>query len=102
MLMPHLQQRWSSSPSCAMIRTTMHSHLCDTRSANQRDHLLQTPDTFVRTELPGMKNGTAIVHVSPARGAAFTQYTVELEIGGVLGSTNAQRFLYMLHGAATL
>jgi (S)-ureidoglycine aminohydrolase len=80
----------------------MHSHLGDTRSANQPDHLLQTPDTFVRTELPGMKNGIAIVHVSPARGAAFTQYTAELEIGGMLGSTNVQRFLYMLHGAATL
>lgn len=49
-----------------------------------------------------MKNGMAIVHVSPARGAAFTQYTAELEIDGMLGSTKAQRFLYILDGATTL
>lgn len=73
-----------------------------TRSTSQRDHLIQTPDTFVRTELPGMQNGTAVVHISPAGGAEFTQYTAELEIDGVLGSTKAQRFLSILDGAATL
>ncbi len=53
-----------------------------TRSTNQRDHLLHTPDTFVRTVLPGMERATAVVHISPAAGAAFTQYTAELEPGG--------------------
>ena len=62
----------------------MHN-LGHTRSANQRDHLLHTPDTFVRTLLPGMQRGMAIVHVSPAAGAAFTQYTAELESAGTLG-----------------
>ena len=46
--------------------------LGQTRSANHRDHLLHTPDTFVRTTLPGMQRATAIVHISPAGGAAFT------------------------------
>ena len=73
-----------------------------TRSTNQRDHLLHTPDTFVRTVLPGMERATAIVHISPAAGAAFTQYTAELEPGGTLGPTSAQRFLYVLEGAADL
>ena len=73
-----------------------------TRSANQRDHLLLTPDTFVRTVLPGMSGGTAIIHVSPAAGAAFTQYTAELDPGGTLGPTSAQRFLYVLSGAVDL
>ena len=73
-----------------------------TRSANQRDHLLLTPDTFVRTTLPGMRGGVAIVHVSPAAGAAFTQYTAELDPTGTLGSTLAQRFVYVLSGAADL
>jgi (S)-ureidoglycine aminohydrolase len=73
-----------------------------TRSANQRDHLLQTPDTFVRTFLPGMQRAYAIVHISPAAGAAFTQYTVEFEPGGSLGSTSAQRFLYVLEGVVDL
>ena len=76
--------------------------LGQTRSTNQRDHLLHTPDTFVRTVLPGMQRATAVVHISAAGGAAFTQYTAELEPGGTLGSTSAQRFLYVLEGAADL
>ena len=54
------------------------------RSAHAPNHLLQTPDTFVRAPLPGMREATAIVHVSPAGGAAFTQYTAEFEAGGEL------------------
>jgi (S)-ureidoglycine aminohydrolase len=73
-----------------------------TRSANRRDHLLLTPDTFVRTPMPGMARGAAIIHVSPAAGAAFTQYTAELEPGGTLGPTSAQRFVYVLSGGADL
>jgi (S)-ureidoglycine aminohydrolase len=42
------------------------------------------------------------VHVSPAAGAAFTQYTAELEPAGTLGPTPAQRFVYMLSGAADI
>jgi len=73
-----------------------------TRSSNQRDHLLHTPDAFVRAPLPGMKLGTAIVHIAPAASAAFTQYTAELEPEGTLGSTTAQRFVYVLEGSADL
>jgi (S)-ureidoglycine aminohydrolase len=73
-----------------------------TRSTNQRDHLLHTPDTFVRAALPGMELATAVVHISPAGGAAFTQYTAELEPGGKLGPTSNQRFIYTLEGAADL
>src|SRR5271167_4336073 len=80
-------------------RTSMHN-LGETRSSKQRDHLLQTPDTFVRTVLPGMRNGTAVVHAGPAAGAAFTQYTAELEAGGALGATSVQRFVYVLEGVA--
>src|ERR1700692_2215549 len=82
-------------------RTVMHK-LGHNRSNNQRHHLLHTPDTFVRTVLPGMERATAIVHISPAAGAAFTQYTAELEPGGSLGPTSNQRFLYTLEGAADL
>jgi (S)-ureidoglycine aminohydrolase len=73
-----------------------------TRSANRRDHLLLTPDTFVRTQLPGLQGGAAVVHVSPAAGAAFTQYTAELDAAGSLGPTPAQRFVYVLSGAVDL
>jgi len=77
-------------------------HLGLTRSANRRDHLLQTPDTFVRAPLPGMTGGVAIVHTAPAAGAGFTQYTAELEPGGALGPTPAQRFVYVVKGKVSL
>jgi (S)-ureidoglycine aminohydrolase len=74
-------------------------NLGETRSARRSDHLLLTPDTFVRAPLPGMKKCMAIVHVGPAMGASFTQYTAEFEAGGELGDTSAQRFVYVLEGA---
>jgi (S)-ureidoglycine aminohydrolase len=69
-----------------------------TRSSYQRDHLLQTPDTFVRAPLPGMTCAAAIVHAAPAMGARFTQYTVELEPGGSFRTTASQTFLYVIDG----
>lgn len=69
-----------------------------TRSSHKYDHLLHTPDAFVRAPLPGMVKATAIVHAAPALGAAFTQYTAELEAGGALGPASTQRFVYVLSG----
>jgi (S)-ureidoglycine aminohydrolase len=74
-------------------------NLGETRSSQKSNHLLLTPDTFVRAPLPGMKKCTAIVHTGAALGAAFTQYTAEFESGGELGGTTHQRFLYVLEGA---
>ena len=74
------------------------NHLGATRSARYDTHLLQTPDTFVRAPFPGMQNATAIVHVAPALGAGFTQYTVEMSAGGVVPSAVEQRFVYVLEG----
>ena len=79
----------------------MHN-LGQTRSSNGRDHLLLTPDTFVRTSLPGLERGEAIVHVSPAVGAGFTQYTAELEPSGSMAASSAQRFVYLLSGGLEL
>jgi len=73
-------------------------HLGQTRSAYGAGHLLSTPDTFIRAPLPGMRNATAIVHISPARGAAFTQFTALLEAGGELGPSDLQRFFYVIEG----
>ena len=72
--------------------------LGNTRGAHQRDHLLHTPDTSVRAPLPGMRKATAIIHIGPARGAGFTQYTAEFAPGGVLGPAIGQRFVYVLEG----
>ena len=79
----------------------MHN-LGQTRSSHQPNHLLLTPDTFVRTALPGMKACSAVVHVGPALGARFTQYTAEFEVGGELGSTPAQRFIFVIEGKLKL
>ena len=75
----------------------MHN-LGHTRSVRRHDHLLHTPDAFVRAPLPGMRKATAIVHISRAGGAAFTQYTAEFESGGELGTALDQRFVYVLEG----
>ena len=76
--------------------------LGSSRTALKQDHFFQTPDSFVRAPLPGMADATAVVHVGPAIGALFTQYTAELQPGGKLGSTGAQRFLYVRSGVVRL
>jgi (S)-ureidoglycine aminohydrolase len=73
-----------------------------TRSAQQTNHVLLTADTFVRTTLPGMKGCFAVVHVGPALGARFTEYTAEFEAGGELGDALSQRFIYVIEGGVTV
>ena len=77
-------------------------HLGATRSSLKHDHLLQTPDTFIRTPLPGADGVDFIVHTAPRLGAQFTQMTAEFTIGGTLGPTPAQRFIYVLEGELAL
>ena len=76
----------------------MHN-LGQTRSSQQANHLVLSPDTFVRTALPGMNACSAIVHVGPVTGAKFTEYSAEFEAGGELGGTSAQRFVFVLEGS---
>jgi (S)-ureidoglycine aminohydrolase len=73
-------------------------HFGQTRSALAHDHLLQTPETFVRAPLPGMMKANAIVHTSRAGRAAFLQYTAEFEVSGALAPAVDQRFMYVLDG----
>ena len=77
-------------------------NLGETRSVLRHDHLLQAPDTFVRTVLPGMTKAFAVVHISPAGGAQFAEYTAEFEAGGQLGPALGQRFIYVLEGSAEI
>ena len=76
----------------------MHN-LGQTRSSQRLSYLLLTSDTFVRAPLPGMRGCTAIVHVGPALGAGFTEYTAEFETDGEIGPTVAQRFAYVIEGS---
>jgi len=73
-----------------------------TRSSLKRDHLLQTPDTFIRSPLPGARDVEFIIHAAPQMGANFTQMTAEFKTGGSLGPAPAQRFLYVLEGRLEL
>ncbi len=77
-------------------------HLGLTRSSLKADHLLQTPDTFIRTPLPGAEGVEFIIHAAPQLGARFTQMTAEFVSGGLLPPPSAQRFLYVLKGKLEL
>jgi (S)-ureidoglycine aminohydrolase len=75
-----------------------------TRSSMKADHLLHTPDTFIRTPLPGANGVEFIVHTGPRIGAAFTQMTAEFGRNGTLApaAPGVQRFLYVLDGHVDL
>ena len=45
-----------------------------------------------------MSKCSAVVHVGPAVGARFTEYSAEFAIGGELGYTRAQRFIFVTEG----
>jgi (S)-ureidoglycine aminohydrolase len=77
-------------------------HLGLTRSSRKLDHLLQTPNTFIRTPLPGATGVEFVVHAAPQLGARFTQMTAEFAADGTLGPAPAQRFLYVLEGQIKL
>jgi len=77
-------------------------HLGLTRSSRKLDHLLQTPNTFIRTPLPGAAGVEFVVHAAPQLGARFTQMTAEFAAGGSLGPAPAQRFLYVIEGELQL
>ncbi len=73
-----------------------------TRSVRTADYLLHTPESFVRTPMPGLVNGTAIVHACPELGARFLWFTLELAPGGTITASAHNRFFFMLEGSATL
>ena len=77
-------------------------HLGFTRSSLKPDHLLQTPDTFIRTALNSAPGVEFIIHAAPQLGAEFTQLTAEFQPNGALPPAPAQRFLYILEGELTL
>ena len=79
-------------------------HLGFTRTSVKPDHALLTPDSFIRAPLPDFKNATCIVHISPAMGAMFTQYTVEAAANSSFGDAfeDCSRFVFVLEGEVAL
>jgi (S)-ureidoglycine aminohydrolase len=71
-----------------------------TRTVVKPRYALLTPDGFVPSNLPGWKNVTAIVNISPALGANFSQLQVTFgKKGSGEGNTGALEFvIYVLSG----
>ena len=45
-----------------------------------------------------MDKATAVVHIAPAAGAQFTQYTAEFEALGSIQPSSMQRFVFVIEG----
>ncbi len=75
-----------------------------TRAVVERRYALLTPNGFVPSLTPGWTGATCHVVISPAMGARFSQWLVQLAADGrCLGNTGAnQYFIYALAGAASV
>jgi (S)-ureidoglycine aminohydrolase len=71
-----------------------------TRSHVGRNHALITPESFVRSELPGWERAMGIILVTPRLGARFVQYLALMEPDGVPAAPapGVERVIYMLEG----
>jgi len=71
-----------------------------TRTVVKARYALLTPDGFVPSQLPGWKNATAFVHISPAMGARFSQWVITFGKNGAgRGNTGGlEFFVYVLEG----
>lgn len=74
------------------------------RAVVERNYALISPDSHVTPPLAGWKNTKATIHISPAMGAQFTQYTALLDADAVsdLPGTGIERFFYVAAGQLTL
>ena len=79
-------------------------NLGGTRSSLKHDHLLHTPDAFIRGPLPYAAGVNFILHTAPQLRAGFTWATAEFALGSILYAPSAgvERFLYILTGALAL
>jgi len=74
-----------------------------TRSFYERDHALITPESRVWAGFPGWQNATTAHLITPASGAHFSMYLVNMQAGGrsaAPGSPEVERFAFVIHGSA--
>lgn len=71
-----------------------------TRTRIASNYALITPDTHVPSPLAGWTNAEAVVHIAPAIGARFLQYTASLEAGAKSASPGpgVSRLVFVLTG----
>jgi (S)-ureidoglycine aminohydrolase len=74
------------------------------RTVVKSRYALLTPDGFVASNLPGWKNVTAVVNISPALGANFSQSQITFAKNGTGdGNTGAlEYFIYLLEGKCSV
>lgn len=74
------------------------------RSHVGRGHALITPDSFVRSPLPGWERTEGVTLIAPRMGAKFTQFLAHMEAGAAAGPSPAgvERVVYVLDGTATV
>lgn len=74
------------------------------RSRVARDHALLAPESFVHSTLPGWDNSEAVILISPAMGARFTQYLAMMPAGAAAGPAQAgcERVIFVLEGEVHL
>lgn len=71
-----------------------------TRDVVKRNYALRTPAGYVASQLPGWKNCVAIVQISPAMGANFTELFITLQKDGTgKGNfTTIENLVYVVSG----
>src|SRR3954462_3176923 len=74
------------------------------RSHVGRDHAFMTPDSFVRSPLPGWERTDGVVLIAPRMGSRVTQLLAHMEAGGTAAASasGVERFVYVLDGTATV
>ena len=74
------------------------------RSRLRRSHAVFTPESFVRSDLPGWERSQGVILISPRIGAKFVQYLALMETGGRAGQPPAgvERVLYVVDGRVSL
>ena len=70
------------------------------RSHVGRNHAFITPDSFVRSPMPGWESTECVILIAPRMGARFTQFLAHMQPGGTAGPSapGVERVVYVLDG----
>jgi (S)-ureidoglycine aminohydrolase len=74
------------------------------RSHVGRQHAFITPDSHVRTPMPGWEKTDCVILIAPPMGARFTQFIAHMQRGGSAGpsTSGVERVVYVLEGTVTV
>jgi (S)-ureidoglycine aminohydrolase len=74
------------------------------RSHVGRNHAFITPDSHVRSPLPGWDGTECVILIAPRMGARFTQFLAHMQPGSIAGPSapGVERFIYVLDGTLSV